>query len=247
MSLRARLRTLHVRVLRRLAHDITDPSTTASAVVFAPHPDDETIGCGGVIARKRLAGTEVRVVVAADGGDPIRRAECVEACRRLGVAETDVRFLGFADGALAGSRPELETALLEALGSRPAQIFVPSAVDAHADHRALAAAIASLPADLLGDADVLAYPIWFWNRWAWVDRTTPPWKQRLQLVWRPVHQFVRTRVVSIDTTATLAQQRSALDAHESQLHPVDGSTGLDRDWLDTFLASPAVFFREHSR
>lgn len=247
MSTRTRLRAVHVRVLAVLARDISTRCTSEPTLVLAPHPDDETIGCGGVIARKRAAGTEVQVVVAADGGDPVRRAECLEACRRLGVPAGSVHFLGLPDGQLDAHRAELETAITDALRARPRQLFVPSAIDAHADHRALAAVVDGLPADALRGIEVLAYPIWFWNRWAWVERTTPRWRQRAQLVWRPVRQLLGTRVVSVDTTATVAQQRAALDAHHSQVAPDGESSGLDGDWLDTFLRSPAVFFVVRAR
>ena len=247
MSTRTKLRAVHVRLLAALARDISAASTTARTVVFAPHPDDETIGCGGVIARKRLAGTEVRVVVAADGGDEVRRSECVEACRRLGVEPEQVTFLGFPDGDLGAHRAELAAAVAAAVATGPEQVFVPSAIDAHADHRVLAATVAELAPSALRDVEVLAYPIWFWNRWAWVDHSTPRWRQRMQLVWRPVRQLLRTRVVSVDTTATVARQRDALDAHRSQLVPDNGATGLDRDWLAPFLRSPALFFVERSR
>jgi LmbE family N-acetylglucosaminyl deacetylase len=242
MSLRTRLRVIHVQLLRRFARDITERCAAASTLVLAPHPDDETIGCGGVIAVKRRRGTEVRVLIAADGGDLVRRSECLEACRRLGIDKQDVQFLGFPDGALDQYAAEVKSAIAHALVTRPAEMFVPSAIDAHPDHRALALAVAGLPRDTLHDVEVLAYPIWFWNRWAWVDRSTPAWKQRLQLVWRPLAHMLRARVVSVDTSSTLRQQQSALDAHQSQLHPEDGSTGLDREWLQTFLGSPALYF-----
>src|SRR5438132_8706173 len=38
-------------------------------LVLAPHPDDEVIGCGGLIARHLLAGRRVRVVVVTDGAE----------------------------------------------------------------------------------------------------------------------------------------------------------------------------------
>src|SRR3954453_22266405 len=36
-------------------------------LVLAPHPDDEVIGCGGLVAQHIREGREVRVVVATDG------------------------------------------------------------------------------------------------------------------------------------------------------------------------------------
>ena len=53
--------------LRVRAIDVTDQAAASSCVVIAPHPDDETLGCGAIIARKRAAGTNVRVVIVTDG------------------------------------------------------------------------------------------------------------------------------------------------------------------------------------
>ena len=36
-------------------------------IVVAPHPDDETLGCGATIMQKLAAGTPVHVVIATDG------------------------------------------------------------------------------------------------------------------------------------------------------------------------------------
>src|SRR4051812_6496913 len=81
-------------------------------LVVAPHPDDEALGCGGVIALLRQAGISVHVIVASDGAashpgskthpppvlGELRRAEAEAGCRLLGVPTDDVTFLGFPDG-----------------------------------------------------------------------------------------------------------------------------------------------------
>lgn len=36
-------------------------------LVFAPHPDDETIGCGGTIALHRARNDQVKVIIVTDG------------------------------------------------------------------------------------------------------------------------------------------------------------------------------------
>ena len=96
----------------------------ARVIVFAPHPDDETVGVGGLLARLTHRGTPVRVVFLTNGdGYPravqegfdtqkptdadfvafgeLRQREALAATRRLGIARRDVRFLGFPDGGLA--------------------------------------------------------------------------------------------------------------------------------------------------
>ena len=244
---RPRLRVLHRKLLVRLARDDTATTRSRSALVLAPHADDETIGCGGTILAKTAAGTAVRVVIAADGGDPVRRAECVEACRRLGVHEDDVKFLGFPDGALGEHVAEI-VELLRALvrDFSPSELYAPSTIDAHPDHRALATAVDRLVPSELRNTDVFAYPVWFWNRWAWVDRATPRWQQRLQLVWRPLVYTATTRTRVVRTEGIGQRKRHALDAHASQVLPSSAGPGrevLDPEWLALFLGPEELFFR----
>lgn len=120
-------------------------------LVLAPHPDDETIGCGGMLAHHAASGHRVVVVHATDGGggDPEGRfgdvagrrlAEERRALAVLGVGER--RGLGFADGALADG-PELEAALAALIAEvAPATLYSLSPFEYHPDHRALAFAAA---------------------------------------------------------------------------------------------------------
>ncbi len=114
-------------------------------VVVAPHPDDETLGAGGVIARHVDDGDPVRVVTVTDGGASraggvdrptmarTRAREMEEAMAALGVSERVP--LGFPEG---DWEPE---AVATALGPRLADaaiIYAPSPVDYHPDHLRLA-------------------------------------------------------------------------------------------------------------
>lgn len=144
-------------------------------LVVAPHPDDETLGCGATIARARDMGITVHVAVVTDGrGHPpgfpdpeslvaIRRGEALRACGILGVPASCVEFLGFVDGR-AGSHVEAIRARLLAIIAEidPDRIFVPSGIDNHADHRAVAAAIEGGLRHGAVQAKVLTYPMWFW-------------------------------------------------------------------------------------
>jgi LmbE family N-acetylglucosaminyl deacetylase len=234
VSLRPRLRVLHRRVLVGRARDITADTAARSALVLAPHPDDETIGCGATIARKISCGTPVRVVIATDSDDA-RRDECAEACRRLGVPSDALHFLGLPDGALDARQEDLDGALRSALGRfRPDEVIAPFATDAHPDHRTLAAAAERLRAEVLPDATVLSYPVWFWNRWAWVDRSTPRRTQDVELVWRPLAATFSLRGRVVRTGGFLAHKRNALAAHASHT--------LDADWLAMFFGAEELFF-----
>ena len=73
-------------------------------LVVAPHPDDEVLIAGGVLARARAEGRRVAVVVVTNGDftcerdGHVRQDETIAALASLGVAEDDVIFLGYPDG-----------------------------------------------------------------------------------------------------------------------------------------------------
>ena len=99
-------------------------SRSTRLMIFSPHPDDETLGAGGLIQRVVEAGGRVRVVFMTNGdGFPegvemedhtsrpsawdynkygeIRRIEALSALADLGMNAHDVIFLGFPDGGLS--------------------------------------------------------------------------------------------------------------------------------------------------
>lgn len=137
-------------------------------LVVAPHPDDETIGCGGTIARLTAAGTQADVVVCTDGeatiGSPAspaetarrRRDEAVAACALLGARPPT--FLGLPDGHLPAHAHAVADALDDRLRAlRPQAVLVPWALERHADHRAIVAALAATPRH--PDVDVWCYEV----------------------------------------------------------------------------------------
>lgn len=124
-------------------------------IVFAPHPDDETFGCGGTIARRISEGYEVVVVVITDGrysfsvvlgieSDPtpeelkeIRRTETVRATRILGVPEGNLLFLDFEDNTLATREKEVEEKIIEIMKKyTPEEVYFTYEKDYNYDHQA---------------------------------------------------------------------------------------------------------------
>ncbi|MEO8382903.1 MAG: PIG-L family deacetylase [Acidobacteriota bacterium] len=107
-------------------------------LILAPHPDDEVIGCGGLVAQHLLDRRPVRVVVATDGAQAgaasTREQESRRALDRLGEG-VELEFLRFPDRALgdeAGARLREEL-----LAFRPDLIAVPSPIEIHPDHLSL--------------------------------------------------------------------------------------------------------------
>jgi LmbE family N-acetylglucosaminyl deacetylase len=121
--------------------------TGVRVLCLAPHPDDETLGCGGALALHRKVDDPVEVVFLTDGqaGDTkekmdrdvyvaLRRREAEKACRVLGV--TDVDFWPYPDRGLAGSRGVLPRLICLLEGYMLQLVYAPSPMEFHPDHRA---------------------------------------------------------------------------------------------------------------
>lgn len=130
----------------------TDP-TGKRVLVLAPHPDDESIGCGGTLALHAAAGDPVRVIILTDGarGDmsgrfgredyiALRQRETLAACACLGI--DDVIFLDHEDRDLTNI-PTLVSEVADLVDAfMPDVIYAPSPLEFHPDHRAAADAAA---------------------------------------------------------------------------------------------------------
>lgn len=176
-----------MRLLAARASELSRRSLRAKAIVFSPHPDDETLACGGTILRKRQSGATVSVVFMTDGGKShrkfmptdqlvkLRRAEALAACQQLGVEQHDVSFLDFHDGQLAGQLENCQAQLIELLRRlRPRQVFVPLAREMPTDHAATnRAAWLAIRSKRLS-VEVLEYPVWSWCHWPIVQAGKGP-------------------------------------------------------------------------
>ena len=189
-------------------------------VVIAPHPDDDTLGCGGAIALMAERGQPVSVLFVSDGAAShpgsvkfpppvlrdLREAESREALRRLGVGEDAAVFLRLPDGALPLPGAAAFDAAVYAVGSalaelKPDTILLPWRRDPHPDHRATSAIVQAALQGMAHPPRVLEYPIWAWER---ADTNALP-KQG------EVEPF------RLDINATVDQKTQAVAAHESQV------------------------------
>ena len=178
-------------------------------LVVAPHADDETLGCGGTLAGLLRDGAAVEVLVATDGAadepDPdlrrkageLRLAETRRALAVLGGGEARCAFLP--DRGLGARAPELSRILEETLlGSMPDLVLVPSPVEVHPDHRAVAEAFLAL---FPGDAG---------------RRLAAALPAGAQAAFYEVSQPFRPNVL-VDVTADAERKQEAIRAHASQL------------------------------
>ena len=141
-----------------------------SMLVVAPHQDDETIGCGGVLALQVRAKKPAFVVLLQDGADghdelgmtrheltALRNEESRRAAALLGIEPP--RFLGHAD--LAASAKIAAGELREILVERKVDaVFTPFMLDGHPDHRKANYILAEALKDAGGKIRVFGYEVW---------------------------------------------------------------------------------------
>jgi LmbE family N-acetylglucosaminyl deacetylase len=246
--------------LRRRAVDETEAAAERSCLVLAPHPDDETLGAGALIARKRAAGTRVRVVVVTDGRGShasreitpdqlaaLRRAESLRACARLGVDAGDVVHLDLHEGTVSRSFDDVVARVVDQVERfEPRDVLVTSALDWHVDHRALAQ-VARAAVQQFPGVRLLEYPVWCWADGPWSNRPgrSAPAAAR-DLVLEPVVTAWQARPVSIRADPLhLAAKRAALDAYSSQVRNLTGEPDwavMDEAFLAQFLQPQELFF-----
>lgn len=149
----------------RLPH--LDVARHDGLLVVAAHPDDETLGAGGLIADFAARGLPVRVVMVTDGspdGDPVmvrrRSAELHAAVASL-APDAAIVELGVRDGSARERRASIERDLERVIGrvSASTLLAAPWVGDGHRDHRVVGEAVLAAA----GARRVLAYPIWMWH------------------------------------------------------------------------------------
>jgi len=122
-------------------------------LVVAPHMDDESLGCGLLLATHPNKEV-VRVVFVTDGSHSpeqagrtnsrrnelagIREREAQRALEVLGIPLGNAEFLGFEDGTLDRRGTALRTAIVDCIRrGAPQYVFVPFRYDRHPDHLAI--------------------------------------------------------------------------------------------------------------
>lgn len=212
-------------------------------LVLAPHPDDEALGCGELLASCWAEGRAAHVACLTDGSAShpgsrawpphrlarLRRAEMGAAIAHLGGDPArDLTWLGHPD---AGCH-RMGTALAADVGrvvdrTGARTLVAPSPLDPHCDHEAGAAAAVAVAGARTG-LRLLFYPVW--SRWV-ADGAAP----------RPLG----TRRHAFAAPAHRAAKRRAIAAHASQAGRVvrDAPDGfvLPCGFAAMFLDGPELF------
>ena len=161
--------------LTLISPDLTAALPSGPLIVLSPHPDDETLGAGALIARYRANGHKVKIILATEGagasvkglGEPdkiaaLRHKEACTATRLLGVADGDVVFLSLPDGDLMKHQAQIQKHILKAIReTAPALIVSPCPEKCHDDHQAIAYSLRTLAREGHVTCPIFEYPIWF--------------------------------------------------------------------------------------
>jgi LmbE family N-acetylglucosaminyl deacetylase len=184
------------------------------AVIIAPHPDDEVLGCGGLLQLLAALDRPILIISVTDGSashpgsttwpaerlSVVRPQESAEALHRLGLPLHSVQWLrgGFVDSAVAREEQRLTDFIQRYL--KPTDVvFSTWSHDGHTDHEAVgrAGAVAAAAAGAIHHE----LPIWTWH-WATPEDEKIPWS--------------RARKLPLDK-ALIARKSHAAHAFASQL------------------------------
>ena len=187
--------------------------TGGRALILAPHPDDESLGCGGLIGASCAAGAPPFVVMLTDGAGShpnsatypparlraVREAETIAAMACLGLDAERIAFLRQPDTRAPTEGPAYD-AVVDCLSALAVRVQATSLLaswrhDPHCDHEAAASIATSVSARL--GLPHWQYPVW--------GRTLPPDTPL------PQHTGVR-----LDVSTQLAAKRRAIRSHRSQ-------------------------------
>jgi LmbE family N-acetylglucosaminyl deacetylase len=208
-------------------------------VVFAPHPDDETLACGGVMVLNAELGNAVHIVFMTDGRyshrhtlgietyptpedvKRIRREEAGQVARILGVKGENPTFLEYEDGTLGN---HIEAAAEQVQGIlkiiKPDLIYFPARFDRHRDHKATNIIVKQSVRILTPQPELLQYVIW---------------KSGANSTLRPVSVDI-SRVLPIKKLAISEYKSQVTLFSEKQARPI-----LIKRFLNRFLVDHEVF------
>lgn len=151
---------------------------TLDNLLIAPHPDDEIIGCAGLIQQTLKAGKKIDVVILTGGGKSysnccnVDEDTLIEARRKLsrkaaqiiGLPLEHLHFLNYPDGGISYENKETERLkqLIEELS--PEAIFIPHKGEGWSDHVEVGNIIRKLN---LSGIQLYEYCVWFWYYNVW--------------------------------------------------------------------------------
>ncbi|MEM7124864.1 MAG: PIG-L family deacetylase [Chloroflexota bacterium] len=257
----------HQRLEKRINFG-TNEDLKRSSMIFAPHQNDETLGCGGTIIRKRAMDVAVDVVFMTDGRSShshlistqlltaLRIEEARSACEQLGVTQDRVSFLNCPDGFVDKVGHMYVPQILELIRERePEEIYIPYANDPQADHVATNRLLCTLLKASRLNVNVMEYPVWAWYQWPWVRVPTVRAKRSAPEALSHTARFdgglrisndlnygISTEDVSEQKLSALCQYHTQMTRFNSDPRWLTLHDVADGDWLEHLLKNSEMFY-----
>lgn len=150
-----------------------------SLLIFAPHPDDEVMGCGGLIQRFCEQGNPPSVVILTGGGQSHaacchlpeatikkeRRVMASQILQKLGLPADHLHLLDFPDGAVSAQHEEMQSLKNLVSEIRPDAVFIPHNGEGWPDHLVCRELVETMTE--LEEAAIYEYCVWLWYYNVW--------------------------------------------------------------------------------
>ncbi|MEO6685962.1 MAG: PIG-L deacetylase family protein [Dyadobacter sp.] len=208
-----------------------------SSLIVAPHPDDETLGCGGTVALMRKNGIPVHFLFVSDGSmshpnskkypakrlTKVREKEAKNAVLTLGGQVDHMEFLRLKDTKVPHEHDnqfeETVQKIVKIIDEiEPQSVFVPWQKDPHPDHQATWKIMSEAVNRAKIKPRFIEYPIWLW------ELGNP----------KDLELLDRMKKFTVNIEDTLGMKNKALAAHTSQVtHMID-------DDPEGFMLTPQV-------
>lgn len=208
-----------------------------SSLIVAPHPDDETLGCGGTVALMRKNGIPVHFLFVSDGSmshpnskkypakklTQLREKEAKAAVLSLGGEVDHMEFLRLKDTRVPHENDSKFEETVEKIVKivddlKPKTVFVPWQKDPHIDHQATWKIMSEAVNRAKVKPRFIEYPIWLWELGSAED----------------MELLDRMKKFTVNIEDTLDMKNKALAAHTSQVtHMID-------DDPEGFMLTPEV-------
>ncbi len=194
-------------------------------VIVTPHPDDEILGCGGLLAMLAGGRNEIRILAVTDGEGSHpnshiwprarlakrRRQECRDGITLLGLRNVEIRALSIGDGEVSNRTSVVGQRLSEEF--RPTDLVVCTwDRDGHPDHDAVGSLARRTAAEV--GCRLVQMPIWMWH-WARPADPRVPWSELRRL--KLTHEAKRRKL------AAMFAHKTQLSERDNGLPPVLGA------------------------
>ncbi len=228
-----------------------------SIIIFAPHPDDETFACGGVIAKRLTEGYDVTVVFLTDGRNAlrdlgvfsqptplelkeIRRDEATRATKILGLSQDDLVFLDIEDGTVEKNEHNVSKQITEILNEKsPREIYFPQEKEYNLDHRSTNRLVRKAIEQLNYNPVKRQYLIAWSYPFNILARIQPQYLRKLLL-----YKLQKFELVTVDISDFTSTKKAAIKEYNSQLRivaPNQPRTVIGDSLLQQFLGNKESF------